>query len=42
MTEEDKTFYTLGKLLGRNIGVFQLTPQEFEIVKAGLAEAVLR
>ena len=42
VTEEDKTFYALGKLLGRNIGVFQLTPHEFEIVKAGLAEAVFK
>jgi hypothetical protein len=42
VTEEDKTFYALGKLLGRNIRVFQLTPHEFEIVKAGLAEAVFK
>ena len=42
VTEEDKTLYALGKLLGRNIGVFQLTPHEFEIVEAGLAEAVFK
>jgi len=42
VTEEDKTFYALGMLLGRSIGVFQLTPHEFEIVKAGLAEAFFK
>jgi FKBP-type peptidyl-prolyl cis-trans isomerase FkpA len=41
-TEEDKTLYALGKILGRNLGVFQLTPRELEIVEAGLAEAVLK
>jgi FKBP-type peptidyl-prolyl cis-trans isomerase FkpA len=42
VTDEDKTFYALGKLLGRNIRVFQLTPQQLEIVKAGIAEAVFK
>ena len=42
MTEEDKTFYALGKLLGRNLGVFQLTAHEFELMKAGLTEAVFK
>ena len=42
VTEEDKTFYALGKILGRNIRIFLLTPHELEIVKAGLAEAVFK
>jgi FKBP-type peptidyl-prolyl cis-trans isomerase FkpA len=42
LTEEDKTLYTLGKLLGRNLGVFGLTPHEFELVEAGLTEAVFK
>jgi FKBP-type peptidyl-prolyl cis-trans isomerase FkpA len=39
-TEEQKTFYALGLMLGRNIGVFNLTNQELELVKAGLTDAV--
>lgn len=41
-TEEEKTLYALGKILGRNIGVFLLTPRELEIVQAGLADTVLK
>jgi FKBP-type peptidyl-prolyl cis-trans isomerase FkpA len=40
MTEEQKTIYTLGLLVGRNLQAFDLTPAELEIVKAGVAEAV--
>ncbi|HLK89563.1 MAG TPA: FKBP-type peptidyl-prolyl cis-trans isomerase [Polyangia bacterium] len=42
VTEEDKTLYALGKILGRNLGTFRLTPHELEIVEAGLAEMVLK
>jgi FKBP-type peptidyl-prolyl cis-trans isomerase FkpA len=39
-TEDQKTFYALGLLLGRNIKPFALTPVELAIVKAGLNDAV--
>jgi FKBP-type peptidyl-prolyl cis-trans isomerase FkpA len=41
-TEDDKTVYTLGLLLGRNVGTFNLTPRELELVKAGLTDSVLK
>jgi FKBP-type peptidyl-prolyl cis-trans isomerase FkpA len=39
-TEDQKTLYALGLMLGRNISVFNLTPDELELVKAGLTDAV--
>ena len=39
-TEDQKTLYALGLLLGRNIKTFALTPEELAIVKAGLSDAV--
>ena len=39
-TEDQKTLYALGLLLGRNIKPFSLKPEELEIVKAGLADSV--
>src|SRR5437667_11646104 len=39
-TEDQKTLYALGLLLGRNIKPFALTPEELAIVKAGLSDAV--
>lgn len=38
-TEEQKTIYTLGLLLGRNIKIFNLKPEELELVKKGLADS---
>src|SRR5688572_1754934 len=38
-TEEQKTLYALGLLLGRNVKTLSLTPQELELVKAGLNDA---
>jgi len=38
-TEDQKTLYALGLLLGGDIKVFALTPDELEFVKAGLADA---
>jgi FKBP-type peptidyl-prolyl cis-trans isomerase FkpA len=38
-TEDQKTLYALGLLLGRNVKTLSLTPQELEIVKAGLNDA---
>ena len=39
-TEEQKTIYALGLMMGRNIGVFNLSPEELELVKAGLSDSV--
>jgi FKBP-type peptidyl-prolyl cis-trans isomerase FkpA len=39
-TEDQKTLYALGLLLGRNIKAFGLKPDELAIVKAGLTDAV--
>src|SRR5215470_9143145 len=39
-TEDQKTLYALGLLLGSNIKPFSLTPDELTIVKAGLSDAV--
>jgi FKBP-type peptidyl-prolyl cis-trans isomerase FkpA len=39
-TDEQKTLYALGLLLGRNIKSFALNPEELAIVKAGLTDAV--
>jgi len=39
-TEDQKTLYALGLLLGRNIKPFALKPEELAIVKAGLTDAV--
>ena len=39
-TDEQKTLYALGLLLGRNVKPFALTPEELAIVKAGLTDAI--
>jgi FKBP-type peptidyl-prolyl cis-trans isomerase FkpA len=39
-TDDQKTFYTLGLLLGKNIKSFALKPEELALVKAGLTDAV--
>jgi FKBP-type peptidyl-prolyl cis-trans isomerase FkpA len=41
-SEEQKTFYALGLMLGRNIGVFNMSKDELELVKAGLNDAVMK
>jgi FKBP-type peptidyl-prolyl cis-trans isomerase FkpA len=38
-SEDDKTLYALGAILGRNVTAFKLTPAEIERVKEGLADA---
>jgi FKBP-type peptidyl-prolyl cis-trans isomerase FkpA len=40
-SEDDKTFYALGLMLGRNVGTFNLTQRELDIVKAGMTDQVL-
>jgi len=39
-TDDQKTLYALGLLLGRNIKPFALNPDELAIVKSGLTDAV--
>src|ERR1041385_6903683 len=39
-TDDEKTLYALGLLLGRNIKPFALKPEELAIVKAGMTDAV--
>jgi FKBP-type peptidyl-prolyl cis-trans isomerase FkpA len=39
-TDDQKTLYALGLLLGKNIKQFALKPEELEIVKKGLTDAV--
>jgi len=39
-TDDQKTFYALGLLVGRNLKTFDLTPEELAIVRAGLTDSV--
>lgn len=39
-TEDQKTLYALGLLVGSNVKSFALKPEELEIVKAGITDAV--
>jgi len=39
-TEDQKTLYALGLLLGRNVKPFALKPEELAVVKAGLTDAI--
>ena len=39
MTDEQKTIYALGLLMYSNLGQFNLTPAELDLVKKGLADA---
>lgn len=41
-TEDQKTLYALGLMLGRNISVFNLKPDELGYVQAGMADHVLK
>ncbi len=40
-TDDQKTLYTLGLILGGNIRQFSLSPEELAIVKAGITDAVM-
>ena len=37
-TEDDKTLYALGMIIGRNLTDFNLTPRELDVVKAGMTD----
>ncbi|HEU4604558.1 MAG TPA: FKBP-type peptidyl-prolyl cis-trans isomerase [Steroidobacteraceae bacterium] len=39
-SDQDKTLYSLGVLLAKNVDQFQLTPAELEMVKAGFNDGV--
>ena len=39
-TEDDKTLYALGMIIGRNLADFNLTPRELDVVKAGMTDMV--
>ena len=39
-SEDDKTLYALGMIIGRNLADFNLTPRELDIVKAGMTDTV--
>jgi FKBP-type peptidyl-prolyl cis-trans isomerase FkpA len=39
-TEEQKTLYTLGQIMARQISVFNLSPAELDRVKQGLTDAI--
>src|SRR5688572_31559052 len=39
-TEEQKTLYALGLMVGKSVKEFSLKPDELAIVKAGLSDAV--
>jgi FKBP-type peptidyl-prolyl cis-trans isomerase FkpA len=41
-TEEDKTLYALGMIIGRNLADFNLTPRELDVVKSGMSDVVLK
>jgi FKBP-type peptidyl-prolyl cis-trans isomerase FkpA len=40
-SDDEKTLYALGLLLGRNISVFNLNARELEFVQSGLTDSVL-
>ena len=39
-TDQDKTLYALGQIISKNLDAFQLSPQELEMVKAGIDDGV--
>ncbi len=41
-TDEQKTLYALGLLISQSLGPFTLTESELEMVKAGIADGVLK
>ena len=40
-TDEQKTLYAIGVILGNNLSTFKLTASELEMVKAGMTDSVL-
>ncbi len=40
MTEDQKTVYAIGAIMGKQVSVFNLSPAELELVKKGLTDSV--
>ena len=40
-TDDERSIYTIGFLMGRNVSSFNLTPAEVKIIQAGLGDAIL-
>ncbi|MDB5813259.1 MAG: FKBP-type peptidylprolyl cis-trans isomerase [Rhodocyclales bacterium] len=40
MTDEQKTVYAIGAIMGKQVSVFNLSPAELELVKKGLSDSV--
>lgn len=40
MSDEDKSFYSLGALMSRSIKTFELTPHELDMLKQGLTDGI--
>jgi FKBP-type peptidyl-prolyl cis-trans isomerase FkpA len=41
-TDDDKTLYALGMIIGRNLSDFNLSPRDLEVVKSGINDTVLK
>src|SRR5688572_31526853 len=41
-TDEDKTLYALGLIIGRNLTDFNLTARELSVVEAGIGDMVMK
>src|SRR5262245_39301446 len=41
-TDQDKTLYALGLVLGRNVSPFNLTPEELTFIKMGMEDAIAK
>lgn len=40
MTDEQKTVYSIGAIIGKQVSVFNLSPAELELVKKGLTDSI--
>jgi FKBP-type peptidyl-prolyl cis-trans isomerase len=41
-SEDDKTLYALGMIIGKNLSDFNLTSRELDLVKAGMTDVVMK
>jgi FKBP-type peptidyl-prolyl cis-trans isomerase FkpA len=41
-TEDEKTLYALGLIIGRNVATFNLSPHDLDLVISGLSDSVLK
>ena len=40
-TDDERSIYTIGFLMGRNVATFKMTPAEVRIIQSGLSDAIL-